>query len=291
MSDVWWALVLVGAVVGLVVWRYPGWIRASLRALGIELDIGAGRVEVPNGGNERSVAQLESDGDLRGVAVVAGHGNTVSIGSPESAVRAADLRLIRADVLDGDEADSFPLLDVTIENTGTTSGVLHELVLEQVQVFPFPASAWPEALEVSWTYDADLSQPGQTVRISEVVPPAGAARFQVRLGTTQPIYPYLGHFLYWFRASAVHGHARSVLDLGAFLVRITQPAEVHGSYRPRMSASLLRLLTSELNTLEGRLASMPAVIHAAAAEALDEIRSVVANPPPVSQRDEGDDGW
>jgi hypothetical protein len=106
---------------------------------------------------------------------------------------------------------------------------VHELILDDIDVWAFPRSVSPSALPVSTTYQADVGIGKRTaVRLSQEIRPGEADRFAVQLGTSKPIFPFVGGFLYLFRASLIVDRRHRSLPLGRFLARIPQPMKVLG---------------------------------------------------------------
>jgi hypothetical protein len=138
-----------------------------------------------------------------------------------------NLEITRVDFQREDD-EFFPSLDITLRNLSTTSCVITEAEIFNVTTWEFPPESWPSALKISRTYDADLGQQTQSIRLSQAVEPQGVDRFALRLGTSRPLYPYVGYYLYLFNVSLKVNNSRKKLDLGCFLVSIPQPMQIQG---------------------------------------------------------------
>lgn len=208
------------------------------------------------------------------VTIVQGKGNVVN---PRED-RDSELELVRVDVHPGSEDDPFPVLDITARNRGTVSAVIHELVIRDVEVWAFRPGLRPSALPVSWRYDVDLGGDQRRVhRVSQAVGGGEADRFEVRLGTSEPIYPFVGHFLYLFHAALVIDANRHELPLGSFLVRLPQPMQLQGSFNAGLDEHELRDLETRARKLALRVAT-EVTVQAEALQALDELQSLTSNP-------------
>lgn len=143
--------------------------------------------------------------------------------------RRSTVEVVRVDLNAGEKDDRCAVLDITLRNTGPAPAVVHELVLDDIEVWAFPRTVSPSALPIAATYQADLGASTHTVvRLSQEIRPGEADRFAVQLGTSKPIFPFVGGFLYLFTASLTIDRGRRSTPLGRFLARIPQPMLVRG---------------------------------------------------------------
>lgn len=275
------ALIAVSLGIGLAVvvaFRYRGSIKARLRGWGFEIGIEAADRD-PGGRSdaERSPEAMSiASGDLSGtVTLVRGDGNTIVSGT-EDRLDHPILDVVGVDIIDGEDEDRFPRLDVIVRNRGHVAEVIREFAVDHVEMFAFPAPENPSALEVTWTYDLDLSRESHTIRLDppQVVDGSAATRFQVALGTTEPQYPYRGHWLFLFEARMGFGAPTRTVELGTFLASVPQPMQVAGLYRRGLAAHERHSLREELARLESKL-SREVFIHSAASDAIAEIRDAL----------------
>jgi hypothetical protein len=215
-----------------------------------------------------------SGGDQENVAIVDGDGNTVFV-NPDGDAEEPDVRIVRLDVTNGDpEGESFPLLDISLENRGGVDALIHEARFEEIRTFEFPAPAAPHAEGISWEYDVNLgTSEAQTERLSQTVPAGGVDRFAIRLGTDNPIYPFVGNFLYLFRLSLVVGSDDTEIEIGQVLVRLPQPVDVDAYTSFGLTDEQLADLKDELRELEGALEEK-AVVHEDAELAMETIEGL-----------------
>jgi hypothetical protein len=205
---------------------------------------------------------------------ISGNDNYVSVSSAATSLIDSDLELVRVDFLHGSDGDRFPMIDVTLRNMGQIAAVIHEFVVNDAETWEFPAPVSPSAMPVSWTFDVDLGRSReQRHRISQVVEGQGADRFAVRLGTSVACYPFVGAFLYTFRASLTVNASRSQVELGHFLVSLPQPMTVMGTFSPGLSRDDARHLKSTLSRLRDQLTD-DTFIDERAREALSEIDEI-----------------
>jgi hypothetical protein len=143
----------------------------------------------------------------------------------------------------GEQRALYTTLEIMLRNRGAAVAVVHEMVVDGIEVWPFPLTVRPSAIPVSATYDADLGHaPTEVVQLAQQIKPDAADRFKVRLFTSKPIYPWVGGFLYLFSVRLIVDQARTELPLGRFLVRIPQPMRILGYHGVRPEPRLAELI-------------------------------------------------
>ncbi len=147
----------------------------------------------------------------------------------------------------------FPCLDITLRNLSATSCILTDAEVSNVSVWEFPPESRPSALEISATYDADLSRKQEVIRMSQSIDPGGVDRFAIRLGTSRPIPPFVGYYLHLFDLSLKVNGSRSVIKLGRYLASIPQPMEIRGLYTPPLTPQKIELLKDRAQQLSERV--------------------------------------
>jgi len=142
-----------------------------------------------------------------------------------------------------------------VRNTGRSACVVHEFGVEDLEQWSFPSGMRPNALKVSWSYQVDLFPQSQsrTFRISQVVGPGEADRFDIRLGTSSATYPFTGYFLYLFSAYLVVNAERKKFDIGRFLVDLPQPMEFLAATSVGLSESERKALAKRGRQLRGEV--------------------------------------
>jgi hypothetical protein len=181
------------------------------------------------------------------------------------------LEISRVDFQRDDESP-FPTIDITVRNLRAVACVIKAAEIRDVQLWSFPPHARPSHEPVSWTYDADLSEPTQCIRLSQVVGPLGADRFAIRCGTTKPVYPYVGHFLYLFAIDLILNDGERQ-HLGRFLAHIPQPVIILGLFSAPLSPAEVDDLVGQASALAAQLTPETRV-DPRAKDALAEIKSL-----------------
>lgn len=196
--------------------------------------------------------------------------------------RRSDLEVVRVDITT--DQDLSPVLDVTVRNRGMASAMTHELVVDGIEVWTFPRAVRPSARPVSWRYEIDLGVGGDQVhRISQEVRGGEGDRFEIRLGTSEPIFPFVGGFLYLFRAVLRVDATRTELVLGRFLVRVPQPMRVLGYHGAGRSQEELQDHREKAKRLVERV-SRGILVQDRAQGILDEVLLGKALPDPAAKR-------
>jgi hypothetical protein len=186
--------------------------------------------------------------------------------------RGSELEVVRVDVKT--DEDFSPVLDITVRNTGTAPAMIHEFIVDGIEVWAFPHPGKPSARPVSRRYEVDLrGDADQFHRLSQEVRGGDGDRFEIRLGTSDPIFPYVGGFLYLFRAALVVDAARRELELGRFLVRLPQPMRALGIHGVGRDEQELRELVEKAKRLTERV-SNGVIVHDRAQAILDEVERV-----------------
>lgn len=126
--------------------------------------------------------------------------------------------------------DESLTLDITVRNLGTTSCPIQEARFSGIEVWRFPRPMSPMFRPISHTYDVDLGSDSASVVLHQVVPPGDVDRFAFRLGTSKPIPPGIGSFLYLFSLELALHKPTATQDLGRFLVDIRQPMRFLGMH-------------------------------------------------------------
>jgi hypothetical protein len=187
------------------------------------------------------------------------------------------LEIVRADFKTGTGKNPFPTLDITVRNTGRSACVIHEFGVDDLEQWSFPSGMRPSALKVSWSYAIDLfpESRSRTYRISQVVKPGEADRFDIRLGTSSATYPFMGYFLYQFSAYLVVNAERKRFDIGRFLVDLPQPMTVMAATSVGLSESELKAMAERARELRGKV-DEGVTISKGAKVALEELVSLDA---------------
>lgn len=142
----------------------------------------------------------------------------------------ARLELVAANFTRDDDALETLTLDITVRNPGTTTCPIQAARFYDIEVWPFPRPLSPSFRRISHTYDADFGGDSDNVVLHQGVPPGDIDRFAFRLGTSRPIAPGLGSFLYLFRVELILSNPTATLGLGRFLVDVRQPVRVLGCH-------------------------------------------------------------
>jgi hypothetical protein len=162
--------------------------------------------------------------------------------------RSADLELIDvAFVRDDDEFESLSL-DIRVRNLGTTVCPIQAAQFMDIQIWQFPRPVRPSFRPISHTYDADLGGESAYATLSQGVLPGEMDRFAIRLGTSRPLPPGLGSYLYLFRLELVL-NGGATLSLGRFLVDIRQPIRIHGTHGMAETMEWRQQLAARARTL------------------------------------------
>lgn len=190
-------------------------------------------------------------------------------------VQRAELDVVRVDIVSGTEADRFPLLDITVCNRGGATAVLHELVIEDTEVWVFAGRGGPSARPVSWTYDIDVgAEPPQRWRISQSVGPNDTDRFEVRLGLSRWHPPGKGLFIYTFRASVILDREARPVQIGTCVAVIPQPIRILGYHRYPLTDQELAALDTRAEQLASVIADA-AVVQPRVTDSFAEVRDEI----------------
>jgi hypothetical protein len=135
-----------------------------------------------------------------------------------------DVSFTRAD----DEFESLTL-EITVRNLSDTMACpIQAARFSGIEVWQFPFPMMPSFRPVSQTYDADLGGDSDHVVLHQGIAAGEIERFAIRLGTSRPLAPGRGSFLYLFDLELVLNSPTATLDLGRFLVDLRQPVRLHG---------------------------------------------------------------
>jgi hypothetical protein len=192
----------------------------------------------------------------------------------------ARLELVAVDFTRGDDAFESLTLDITVRNPGTTTCPIQAARFYDIEVWQFPRPLAPSFRRISHTYDADLGGDSDNVVLHQGVPPGDIDRFAFRLGTSRPLSPGLGSFLYLFRLELTLSNPTATLDLGRFLVDVRQPVRVLGYHGMPETIEWRQQLAERARAL-AKFVESDAHVEPRAREVLDKLSAT-----PLAQTDE-----
>jgi len=192
----------------------------------------------------------------------------------------ARLELLAVDFVRAEDAFESLTLDITVRNPGTTTCPIQGARFSDIETWRFPRPLSPSFRRISHTYDADLGGDSDNVVLHQGVPPGEIDRFAFRLGTSRPLSPGLGSFLYLFRLELILNNPTATLDLGRFLVDIRQPVRVLG-YHGMPEAREWRQQLAERARALAKIVESDTHVESRAREVLDKLSAT-----PLAQDDD-----
>jgi hypothetical protein len=192
----------------------------------------------------------------------------------------AHLELVAVDFTRDDDAFETLTLDITVRNADTTTCPIQAALFYDIEVWQFPRPLSPSFRRISHTYDADLGGGSDKVVLHQGVPPGDVDRFAFRLGTSRPLPPGLGSFLYLFRLELILNNPTANLDLGRFLVDVRQPLRVLGYHGMPETREWRQQLAERARAL-ARIVESDTHVESRAQEVLNKLSAT-----PIAQADD-----
>ncbi|WP_433749160.1 hypothetical protein [Paenibacillus amylolyticus] len=174
-------------------------------------------------------AQDNSRSSFNNSQVINGSGNTITINSDNK--KKAEIKIIDLEILEADDEEKFPILDVKLRNIGDEVAFLKRVVFNIHDFYEMinPHAIYFDRIESSYTYDMLLSGlETKNYTISQSVGPNGVDRFRLRIANDlgDPIMPTI----YKFDIQVVYNEDNLYVNSEKIILPIPSTEEYAGYY-------------------------------------------------------------